>query len=654
MVLFLLKPIIFAWAGLRVLDDLASVMKITRLVGSSLLSPLRRDESKDSMCDLCDDIVAGLMAGTEGVQAVPCSWLCLRVPKCMRMCETIKDVTSSSTKFPCVSAGYCTEDEADEDDVYGLALTQMECAKGPLFSCEPKRYCRRQRKRWKWTCNPKPGIGRWVGMQRAASTHTAALAAGILSQKRCGEPDAGPFCVVAPSGIGKFAEIVGVLLSLVYGGYHSIVAIETPGGDDDQQWLTFWIILVETMVLEQVFMRVLLSKFPFYYETKLLLLIWLMFFGGATYFYRRLRRTLAQCSPYLANMMNHRSNESAQRQLDSLIDIGGEFIVDQLAVLERNVERNPARRSSALALRQALDDNGEGDSFAWEYDYTDALRNSFGTKLDAAEKLFLVVNWLMGGDTILQMEKCNMSKETIAMLLERAAALVSFHPRFLNIHLIGTKSSLDGHLPPMGRNGKVDSYVRFRVRSNDTPGRSGHTEQAFFKEEVSSRIVCKNVAPRWNEKLELRLKGGKIDLDGNFRNSETRKNVLVVEAWDADIGFWGVGLDIFQVSFFILISGLFAGHVTGVLDSFFSERTTQNRASLELAIVSLVFLNFVGLAVCYLMANVFRADDELIGSCEVPLGILLDQREHALCLHLQKPSSSERKGILRVKLYLSE
>jgi len=200
-----------------------------------------------------------------------------------------------------------------------------------------------------------------VGMQRAASTHTAALAAGILSQKRCGEPDAGPFCVVAPSGIGKFAEIVGVLLSLVYGGYHSIVAIETPGGDDDQQWLTFWIILVETMVLEQVFMRVLLSKFPFYYETKLLLLIWLMFFGGATYFYRRLRRTLAQCSPYLANMMNHRSNESAQRQLDSLIDIGGEFIVDQLAVLERNVERNPARRSSALALRQTPDDNGEGD-----------------------------------------------------------------------------------------------------------------------------------------------------------------------------------------------------------------------------------------------------------------------------------------------------
>jgi receptor expression-enhancing protein 5/6 len=653
MVLQFLKPILFVWAGLNALDDVAKVMKITRLVGSSL-SPFRRDESKDSMCDLCDDIVAGLLAGNEGLQAVPCSWMCLRVPKCMRMCENIKETTETSAKFPCVAAGYCADEVADEDDVYGIALTQMECEKGPLFACEPKKYCRRQRHGWRYRCNPKPGVGRWVGMQKAAATHTAALAAGFLNRKHCGEQDAGPFCIAAPKGLGKLAEVVGALLSLIYGGYYSIVAIETPGGDDDQQWLTFWIILVGSMFLEKAIMQVLLSKFPFYYEVKLLLLLWLMFFGGATHFYRRFRKKLENSFPYFEKILNHRSHDSAKRQLDILTDIGGDLIVDQIQQLEKRVKRNPGRRSSAYVIRRALKD----DELSWEYDYADVLRRPPEVHSDAAETLYVLSKWLLSSEGFDEMKKRDLSQATVALLLERAAALISFNPRYLNIHLIGTKPGPDGSLPSMDRNKAADCYVKFYIRPYKNSANGGtpllYGLDPYPDQVVRSRIQYNKHSPQWNEKLELLIKGGNIDSDGHYRDRETKQKVVVAEAWDADVGMWGIGLDMFWISFFLVTLSLFVGHVTGVLDSFLDHATTPQRAWLEMGIVALIVTNVVGLTMCYLKSVIFRADDEFMGSCDIPLDILLDQREHALCCNLQKAEVFKGVGILRVRLSLSE
>ena len=141
-----LKPIVYIWVGLNFLDDLSSMMKITRLAGASL-SIFRRYETPDSMCGLCDDVVEGLMRGSSGLQAVPCTWLCLRVPKCLSMCESIQKISETATQFPCVAAGYCEDDE--ESDDYTLGLAEMECKRGPLFSCEPSKYCRRKLERKK-------------------------------------------------------------------------------------------------------------------------------------------------------------------------------------------------------------------------------------------------------------------------------------------------------------------------------------------------------------------------------------------------------------------------------------------------------------------------------------------------------------------------
>lgn len=63
-----------------------------------------------------------------------------------------------------------------------------------------------------------------------------------------------------------------------YGGLKTVRALETPGGDDDRQWLTYWLILAFLTTLEYS-ARVLLSWVPHYYEAKLLFLIWLMLAG---------------------------------------------------------------------------------------------------------------------------------------------------------------------------------------------------------------------------------------------------------------------------------------------------------------------------------------------------------------------------------------
>ena len=53
-------------------------------------------------------------------------------------------------------------------------------------------------------------------------------------------------------------------------------ALETPGGDDDRQWLIYWLIFAAVSVIERP-ARVLLSTVPRYYEAKMAILLLLIF-----------------------------------------------------------------------------------------------------------------------------------------------------------------------------------------------------------------------------------------------------------------------------------------------------------------------------------------------------------------------------------------
>ena len=203
---------IYLWAGLNAVDDLTMLFRVVRL--GAVLVP---GNGQANLCDVCDDVMGDLLKGTDGLEALPCQWACLGVPKCMRMCERVKAASLNSTHYPCVAAGYCVDGEIDSVD---------ECTVGPFFTCNPSRYCVRKRKGFRVSCELRPGIGRWIGMRNAVGTHAAALTEGLWKQPHCGEPGAGPYCIAEPKGVGALAEGVGHVLSVVYGGWSTIVSIE--------------------------------------------------------------------------------------------------------------------------------------------------------------------------------------------------------------------------------------------------------------------------------------------------------------------------------------------------------------------------------------------------------------------------------------------
>lgn len=221
MVLAFFRPVIMVWATLNAIDDLTMLFRIARL--GAVLVPGQGDTD---LCSICDDVMGDLLKGTDGLEALPCKWACLRVPKCVDMCERVKAASTNSTHYPCIAAGYC--DPLEE----GAMESAEECKVGAFFSCSPGRYCMRKRQGFRFSCELRPGIGRWIGMKNAVGNHASALADGLLSQPHCGEPNAGPYCIATPKGIGAVCEGIGHVLSVIYGGWRTIVSIESPGGDD--------------------------------------------------------------------------------------------------------------------------------------------------------------------------------------------------------------------------------------------------------------------------------------------------------------------------------------------------------------------------------------------------------------------------------------
>ncbi|KAJ1996873.1 ER membrane protein DP1/Yop1 [Coemansia sp. RSA 2322] len=71
------------------------------------------------------------------------------------------------------------------------------------------------------------------------------------------------------------APLLVNLVGFGYASYASFLAIESPGKEDDAQWLTYWVIFGLSNVAEY-FTGLLTYWIPFYYVFKLAFLVWLM------------------------------------------------------------------------------------------------------------------------------------------------------------------------------------------------------------------------------------------------------------------------------------------------------------------------------------------------------------------------------------------
>lgn len=151
LILHLWKPLIIVWASASILDDLTIVAKLAKLIQKGHFHS--GNENPEATCDMCDEVMEDLLRGAETLSTVPCSWICLGASGCIKMCENIQDLTLKSTEFPCVAAGYCAV-----EDGYTVGFeSEIACKKGPLFSCEPKKFCRKRRGKFslKYTCDLK-------------------------------------------------------------------------------------------------------------------------------------------------------------------------------------------------------------------------------------------------------------------------------------------------------------------------------------------------------------------------------------------------------------------------------------------------------------------------------------------------------------------
>ena len=82
---------------------------------------------------------------------------------------------------------------------------------------------------------------------------------------------AGVLCVML--GIG--ATYITVAIGVAYPVFMSFLALESEGGDDDKQWLTYWVVFGVLNIVDQC-SGFILSFIPFYFFLKLCFLIFLM------------------------------------------------------------------------------------------------------------------------------------------------------------------------------------------------------------------------------------------------------------------------------------------------------------------------------------------------------------------------------------------
>ncbi|KAJ1836338.1 ER membrane protein DP1/Yop1 [Coemansia sp. RSA 2711] len=113
-----------------------------------------------------------------------------------------------------------------------------------------------------------------------ADAHLARIPAAQSFQAKTGVPKV--YGAAGVASIGLLLVFLNVGASLLvnltgfgYAAYASMCAIETPGKEDDAQWLTYWVVFGLFNVVEY-FTGFLLYWFPFYYLIKLGFLVWLM------------------------------------------------------------------------------------------------------------------------------------------------------------------------------------------------------------------------------------------------------------------------------------------------------------------------------------------------------------------------------------------
>jgi receptor expression-enhancing protein 5/6 len=103
--------------------------------------------------------------------------------------------------------------------------------------------------------------------------------------------------------INPLAAPISNLVGWALPAYLSFKALETPGHQDDIQWLTYWVVFGFFNFLESFALRIVLYYFPWYFAFKTVFILWLQLpaFRGAQITYMTILK------PVLANISSQAS-----------------------------------------------------------------------------------------------------------------------------------------------------------------------------------------------------------------------------------------------------------------------------------------------------------------------------------------------------------
>jgi hypothetical protein len=412
---------------------------------------------------------------------------------------------------------------------------------------------------------------------------------------------------------------------------------------------------------------VILSTFPFYYEAKFILLLWLMFREGADDVYRRLRMFILSWGG--VGKLIHRQRQAAEAMELAQVDT---WIVDE--ALQAHAKRKGTEVGARRKTLELLDDEGnaipkanatslpkpppESPSFSldsdganWEEEVEDkskGVRLSFSFKtppppivapgsgsreeretIGVSERLIIVSEFLLSEPGSSALSRAGLDSPARGLLLERAAARLSFQPRFLRAEVVGTPHEKLGpmaELPSMDSNGKSDAYVVCRVRSPD--GKAYPQGKS-----IVTRTVYRTVRPQWREMLEIPLVGGTIEVDGKYRSPpDLAGSELVLEVYDADVGVWGWLVIIARFLGFCLGGVVLAAYIAG-----WDDDVVELAPWVSTAVPALATLLTGVYAIAFVVARLWRGDDEMVGEASVPIKMLMDQMRHTVNVKLQPP-----------------
>ncbi|GHJ88342.1 hypothetical protein NliqN6_4744 [Naganishia liquefaciens] len=82
------------------------------------------------------------------------------------------------------------------------------------------------------------------------------------------------FCIFF--NVFGLAQLITYFVGFALPAYFSCRALDSPGRDDDTQWLTYWVVFGLINFIESAGLRIVLYYVPFYFLFKTIFLVWLM------------------------------------------------------------------------------------------------------------------------------------------------------------------------------------------------------------------------------------------------------------------------------------------------------------------------------------------------------------------------------------------